>query len=324
MSDRIFASVAVLTYNGREYIELLLDSLYDQEVNFKYEVIVIDSGSHDDTVKLVEKYPVRLYKIKNEDFNHGETRNYAASLARGELVAFLTQDAIPAGKEWLKEIVKPFQDDAAVACVFGRHIAREDAFILTKRDMENHFLNYSDDNLTTTIQSMSDIPSEEFENNRYYYYFFSDVNSCIRKSIWKKIPYRKLDYSEDQAFGMDVINAGYKKAYNPRAAVYHSHDYPLKDYLKRQFDEFRGLKNAIGYADYTPFLKTQVRSLRCFRDDCSYIIRNEGFNVKDISRAFFLDIFRGLGIYLGARNERLPVSLKNILSLESSNENSRS
>ena len=63
--------------------------------------------------------------------------------------------------------------------------------------------------------------------------FYSDNNSCLRKSVWKKIPYRRVQYGEDQIWGNDVINDGYQKVYVPTAIVKHSHDYEPEDLYER-------------------------------------------------------------------------------------------
>ena len=60
-SDEIAVSVAVITYNMQGYLRKLLDSILMQKVNFKYEIVVDDDHSPDDSRKILleykEKYP---------------------------------------------------------------------------------------------------------------------------------------------------------------------------------------------------------------------------------------------------------------------------
>jgi len=99
------ATIAIPTYNGIERIGELLDSCLRQEADFEFEVLVIDSGSTDGTLDAVRKRAaVRLHEIPKSSFGHGRTRNLAVEMARGDFVAFLTQDAVPADKHWLSEI----------------------------------------------------------------------------------------------------------------------------------------------------------------------------------------------------------------------------
>jgi rhamnosyltransferase len=68
--------------------------------------------------------------------------------------------------------------------------------------------------------------------------FYSDVNSATRRDfLLDVIPYQDLRYSEDLAFGRDIIEAGYRRAYAPAASVEHSNDLTLREYGKRIFDE---------------------------------------------------------------------------------------
>src|SRR5207245_3001369 len=69
------ASIVLLTFNGEEYLEELLDAIAEQKTTFAFETIVIDSGSTDRTLEIVRRHAVRLHQIPNSKFNHGGTRN---------------------------------------------------------------------------------------------------------------------------------------------------------------------------------------------------------------------------------------------------------
>ena len=75
------------------------------------------------------------------------------------------------------------------------------------------------------------------------------MNAAYRRACWEAIRFRELAYSEDQAFGRDMLAAGWKKAYHPGAAVLHSHDYPWWQFMQRYFDEYRGLHETSGHVE---------------------------------------------------------------------------
>jgi hypothetical protein len=79
--------------------------------------------------------------------------------------------------------------------------------------------------------------------------FLSNVNACYARACWEAIRFEDLPYSEDQAFGRAMLEAGWVKAYHPGAAVRHAHDYGPVDFMRRYFDEYRGLRAASGHME---------------------------------------------------------------------------
>ena len=88
-------SVLVLTKDEEENLPTLLESL--KLLPLEYEVVVIDSGSGDNTVGIAKKYGARVFV--REWQGYVKQREYALSLARGEWVLFMDAD------EWLTEEV---------------------------------------------------------------------------------------------------------------------------------------------------------------------------------------------------------------------------
>jgi len=267
MPEGILASVALLTFNGEKYLNEVLEAVFSQKTAFASEVVVIDSGSTDRTLEILASYPVRLHRIPNSEFNHGETRNLAARMARGQFVAYLTQDATPANDQWLQHLIDAFEIGPKVAAVYGLHIPRPDCDPPTRRDSMEFFAAMGPADQPTVRSIAEGEGRQEYQRNEGIIGFYSDVNSCLRKSVWEKIPYRPLDYAEDQAFGRDILEAGYWKVYEPRAAVIHSHTFPLHNYFQRQFDEYRGLRRSIG----TGKIVVEFFSVAISRSVCRYL-----------------------------------------------------
>ena len=88
------ASVLILTKNGGAAFEDTLRAVTNQSTSFPYDVLVVDSGSTDGTKEMARRYGVAVHAVEPGEFHHGHTRNLAAALCRGELLVFLTQDAI--------------------------------------------------------------------------------------------------------------------------------------------------------------------------------------------------------------------------------------
>src|SRR3712207_1262662 len=92
-SMTVGVSVVIPVRNGGEDFRRCLDAIRAQRLETDFEIIVVDSGSTDDTVALAESYGARVHQIPADQFNHGATRNLGVSLASGEYIAFTSHDA---------------------------------------------------------------------------------------------------------------------------------------------------------------------------------------------------------------------------------------
>ena len=245
--ENCLVSIVIPTYNGGELLLKCIDMLFKQEVDFNFEILIIDSSSDDKSVQSIKKDKrISIYSINQKDFQHGRTRNLAVSLSKGEYVAFLTQDAIPSNKYWLKNILKPLINDENTCAVFGRHIAHKNHSFLTKESISNFFDGFKkpykyriDDDLTKYFQES---PSE-----RQALHYYSDNNSCLRKSYWESFPYQDVDYGEDQLWADWIIKSKKIKAFAHNASVFHSHEYSLEQEFERCYIEAKYFLMYFGY-----------------------------------------------------------------------------
>jgi len=224
----IKVSVIIPTKNGGIIYKKVLEQVLEQKLDFDFEVIIIDSGSKDETVNYTkdkaDKYNnVILKEIASSEFGHGKTRNLGASISRGEFLVFITQDALPYDENWLSEMIKPFDISENIVGVFGKHIPYNECDIFEKHNLDVHFNNFGQG---TIIYKLDDKDRyDKDEGYRHLLCFYSDNASAMRKSIWKKISYDDVDFAEDQLWAKKIIELGYSKAYTSDAVVYHSHNY---------------------------------------------------------------------------------------------------
>lgn len=273
------ATVTILTYNGEAYLGDILGALSVQEIDAEFEVLVIDSGSTDSTLDIVARYPdVILHQIPNSEFGHGRTRNLAAQLARGKYVVYLTHDAVPSHARWLYEILKPFELNSSIAAVMGSQIPRPQCFPLLKYEIQEVFRGFGPGFGTTLFYDDSFITDEGLRNAVTFY---SDVNSAARRDLLVgEVPYRDVSYAEDQLLGRDIIQAGYMKAYAPRASVVHSNDMTLSEYDDRMFEETQGLRE-VGIDVAVPSISVVARMiLRGVAKDTVGILRDRDYGRK--------------------------------------------
>jgi len=120
-----FMSVVVCSYNGSRTIRQTLEALRKLEYP-KYEVIVVDDGSQDHTSKIARDFEVRL--IRQENSGLSAARNTGWRAAKGEIVAYLDDDAAP-DRHWLLYLASAFMatDDIGIG---GPNISfQEDKFV---------------------------------------------------------------------------------------------------------------------------------------------------------------------------------------------------
>ncbi len=96
-----FVSVIVPVYNDAQRIGKCIESLLNQTYpREKYEILIIDNGSTDETRDVVKKYPVTLLIEDKIQSSYG-ARNKGIKNVQGEVIAFTDSDCIPAD-EWIE------------------------------------------------------------------------------------------------------------------------------------------------------------------------------------------------------------------------------
>jgi rhamnosyltransferase len=243
-SMRPRVSVIIPTRNGMPLIERCLNGVLSQQTPWQYELIVIDSASADGTWELVGSLPVRRTRIDPSEFNHGTTRNLGAAQAQGEYLVFTVQDAIPASEQWLANLVAAL-DRPCVAGAYSRQCPRSESRLIT------HYMAIGTTPVAPTREvkslpegrRLADFPPGE----QLRLSLFQDGSSCIRRTVFERLPFGPVPYGEDIEWGKRAIEAGYTIVYEPSSAVYHSHDRSALYTLKRAYADHYQAAELFGY-----------------------------------------------------------------------------
>jgi GT2 family glycosyltransferase len=214
------ATVIIPTLNPGPELAEVLDRLAAQEGARLEQIVVIDSNSSDGTQLLLVAREIEHQVIERRDFNHGLTRNLGLERARGDVVVFLSQDALPE-PGWLAGLMAAFEEPS-VAGAYSRQVARQDASA------------YAVDRLTHWPAAEAEArrqrlpPDELFEamslGERLETICFDNVSSAIRRSVAERIPFRDLPFGEDRDWAYRAMSAGYTIRYCSDSRVVHSHD----------------------------------------------------------------------------------------------------
>ena len=295
MKDHV--TVAIPTYNAADWLSQLLGGIYAQKTKRKVEILIIDSGSTDGTLEILKHHPkVRLHQIANSEFSHGGTRNLAVEMAKGQYVLFLTQDAIPAHKYWLEAMVEPFELSDKVGCVVGKQIPWPDAPVTIKREVYSVFRGLGPDDSISLARQNKFTEKMGLVNT-----FMSNTNSAVRKDLHAQIPFRQVNYAEDQGLGIDMLKAGYYKAYAPLGSVNHSHDYGVGEYFRRKFDEYVGLRETTGYTATAGVRELMLGSAKATLRDWQFLLRDGQYSLGQKLANFFKAPAYNAGLRLAIR-----------------------
>ena len=309
-------SIVILVKNGGAYLEEVLTGVFAQEIKEEFEVIAIDSGSTDQSGDILAQFPLQIEKIPTMTFNHGESRNYGGRLSKGKYLVFLTQDATPGNEKWLERLVQPLKEDFLVAGSFSSHRPRNNCHLMERRQILQT-------PLTSGQQKRINVAvgNPEYERNPYSFIWFSNTGSCIRKEIWERFPFQRLEFAEDQEWAKRVLEAGYKTVYVPDSVVIHSHNYgPIKNF-RRHFEHAKAMKEVFGKEEFPLFKSVFSATRESVRADFRFF-QSEGGKRRHFLRWFFPSLLWYLsaftGLWLGTHLERVPLRWRERLSLQPS------
>jgi rhamnosyltransferase len=209
-------SVVIRAKNEARFIGETLAAVLDPSALAPRQVVVVDSGSTDGTLDIVSSFDrVSLIQIQPHEFTYGYALNLGVSSVDADIVATLSAHSLPTDRDWLRNLLGPFHR-ARVAGVYGRQVPRSNATFLELIGMR----------LTGLL---SDKP--RLLDRRP---LFSNANGAFRRSLWLEHPFdEQVGGAEDIAWVRTMQELGYLIAYEPSAAVYHSHGEPIARHLRR-------------------------------------------------------------------------------------------
>lgn len=232
------ASVLLPTYQAIRYLDRVLAALASQRYGGKWELVVLDCGSTDGTLEMLESWrarlgvPLAVHTLRDVAFDHGDARNRLAALATGDVLVYLTDDAIPASGDWLARLVACF-DEPRVAAVYCRNAPRPDARPFAR-------IATSGDPTYAAESRVAELPSRDEwlamgpeELRRLYAY--CDSASALRRSIWERHPYPFSDAGEDVLLARALVDAGHAVRYEADAAVLHTHEWDAERLRRRAY-----------------------------------------------------------------------------------------
>lgn len=266
------------------------------------KTIIIDSGSTDRTLAQEFVQGFKILSIDKRDFDHGGTRHMAVErFPEADIYLFLTQDAILADELAIENLVRAFDLNPKLGMVYGRQLPHKGA-----KELESHLriFNYP---AQSQVRSLEDA-------SQYGIKTISCSNSFAA--------YRRAAYWEAGGFpsgtilGEDVIIAGnmllkgWQKGYLAEAAVYHSHDYSLKEEFKRYFDI--GVFHSTNAWIFVHFGRAESEGVKYLKSEMSYLFNHNKWMIPKSMLSIFC---KWLGYKIGLNHGKLSTRLNRHLSM---------
>lgn len=240
IKDNYKFSIVIRTYNEEKWIGEVLKSIYSQTYK-DFEVIIVDSESTDQTLKICKEYDCKIVSIKKEKFNYSYASNVGAENAKGDIICYLSGHSVVATNEYLSHANELFNNNK-IGAAYGEVIALPDGSII-----EKIFNNYG--------YAKSKKKGLIYENE-IHPGILSCSNAMIRKSEWKKNKFKEAlgRGGEDVEMAYSIIKGGYEIVRSPKLLVKHSHGNGILKFI----NEFKNWR--IMYKDVLDYIEVMEKN----------------------------------------------------------------
>ncbi len=219
----------------------LIKRLISYADNYNIEIIFVDSGSTDNSLKIIKEakniYPqIKLIQIKHEEFHYAKTRNFAVRKAKGKYIVFLSADALPNNKKMFDYILEDFNLSNRVQAVFCPHRPYKNTPLIQKIEQEcyqERIIKYVKKS-KILIQDIKNPFIPLNGDTEFVWYMLSNTCAIYRKSFLLKYPFPNINFGEDLALGKIIIKMGFIKIFDSRFFVIHSHIFNLSEYFQTE------------------------------------------------------------------------------------------
>lgn len=193
-----------------------------------HRIIAMNTEENYWNKELEQKYPLlEVHHLKKSEFVNGGTRAWAAELSDAEIMVFMTQDAVPADRNLIENLVKALEKEKMIAAAYARQLPNE---MCSFAERYTRSFNYPEKSYVRTQRDLSLYGIKTF--------FCSNVCAAYKKEIYQELGgfVRKTIFNEDMIYAGKLIQMGYGIAYAADAKVIHSHNYSCMQQFHRNFD----------------------------------------------------------------------------------------
>ncbi|MCD8297567.1 MAG: glycosyltransferase [Prevotella sp.] len=233
-------SFIIPVFNRPDEVDELLDSLTTQTVN-SFEVIIVEDGSSIPCKDVCDKYEGKLllHYYTKPNSGPGQSRNYGAERAKGEMLIILDSDIV-LPKTYLQEVESELQREDADA--FGGPDRAHESFTDTQKA-----ISYS----MTSFFTTGGIRGGKKKLDKFYP---RSYNMGIRRSVYMQLGgFSKMRFGEDIDFSIRIFKAGLRCRLFPQAWVWHKRRTDFRKFFRQVYNS--GIARINLYKKYPESLK---------------------------------------------------------------------
>ena len=172
-------SIIIPCYNEEKNIRRCLNSIFCQTLDKKkYEVIVIDDGSQDNSINIIKEFDLRLFNSNR--LGAGGARNIGINNAIGEYIILLDADDYLYNNDVLEKLDNRLTNQDVVFVKYKKISGN------TEQILEENNLNSIDEQI-------------------YSAKHFCCTLKCFKRKLAKNIKYKEISYHEDISFTMELM-----------------------------------------------------------------------------------------------------------------------
>lgn len=318
--EELRADVIIPVYGPDEKFYKLIERLLEQSVLPNRIILMNTDQSIWDRIGAEERLQAlgaeklcEVHHVTKAEFDHGGTRNLGVSFSKTPQFVMMTQDAVPADRHLLEELLIPLQstrghgdpaqhaEDAEIRVTYARQMPGKDADSIERLTRS---YNYPPESRTKTIKDLPELGIKT--------YFASNVCAAYDRETFDRLGgfTNRTIFNEDMIYASKMMKDGGAVRYCAEAQVFHSHSYTLAQQFHRNFDL------AVSQADH-PEVFEQIRSesegIRMVRKNAASLkLRGE---IYLLPRLVFLSGAKYLGYRLGKNYRSLPMPLVRAFSM---------
>lgn len=237
-------SLVIRAHNEELHIGRLLRGISEQSLD-DVEIIVVDSGSTDETVSIARQYDAHIVTIPPMEFTFGRSLNIGCEQATRETIVLASAHVYPVYPDWLERLTNPLKE-SQVALVYGKQ----------RGTAKTHF---SESQHFAKLYPEISIADQESA-------FCNNANAAIRRDLWQRRHYdEELSGLEDLEWAMWAKGEGFRLSYVAEAEVIHVHTETPGQVYNRYRREAIALKRLrphehLGLADFARLVASNVSS----------------------------------------------------------------